>query len=382
MKKLFFLFLIIIGSISCSNNNRAKLKIKVNGIEDGDLVLTRLDINRQTVIDSIKICKSGCTYFLDKRDQSPEFYYINYNNNRVASLILKGGDRVSVITDTLGADITIQGSDDSNSLIDLERTMGRYQFMFDSLFVEMDSAVSLNNTSHAEQLNYQLGSLYVKTKQRAIKHIYENPYNISNLYLIYYKFNQELPLFGDVKDMLILQRVHDSLIVKYPKLKYLAPLMEDIKLREQANILSDKLSEANETGFPDITLPDVKSNPKTLSDYKGNVILLVFWSVSDVNQLMMNKDLLELYTKYNKKGLEIYQVSVDTDKSAWARAIRDQKLPWINVCDGKGANSYSAIIYNVDRVPSTFLIDKEGTIVARDLFGSNLEKRVESLISR
>jgi peroxiredoxin len=382
MKKLLFFLIILIVSISCSNDNRAKLNIKVNGINDGDLVLTRLDINRQTVVDSLKLCKSGCTYFVDKSDQSPEFYYINYRNNRLASLILMGGDRVSVSTDTLGNDLIIEGSDESKSLVTLEKTMRGYQKSFDSLMVEMDSAVNSSNLSLSEQINYQLGSIYVKSKQRAIKHIYENPYSIANLYLIYYKFNQELPLFGDVKDMLILKRLHDSLSIKYPKLKYLTPLSQDIQLREQANLLSDKLSDADETGFPDITLPNIKSEPVTLSDFKGNVILLVFWSVSDVNQLMMNKDLMELYLKHKNRGFEIYQVSVDTDKSAWARAIRDQNLPWINVCDGKGANSYSTVIYNISKVPSTFLIDKEGTIVERDIFGNTLERRVESLLAK
>ncbi|MPN46095.1 hypothetical protein SDC9_193675 [bioreactor metagenome] len=95
---------------------------------------------------------------------------------------------------------------------------------------------------------------------------------------------------------------------------------------------------------------------------------------------MLNQDLLQLYQKYSGRGLEIYQVSVDVDKTLWARAVEDQKLPWVSVCDGLGSGSSGVISYNISKVPAIFVIAKDGNIVARDVFGARLESVVSGLL--
>ena len=127
-------------------------------------------------------------------------------------------------------------------------------------------------------------------------------------------------------------------------------------------------------------MPDVNAKERSLSDLAGKVIVLSFWSSQDVNQKMLNQDLLQLYQKYSGRGVEIYQVSVDTDKTLWARAVADQNLPWISVCDGMGSSSIGVISYNVSKVPSIFVIAKDGNVVARDLFGPKLESVVSGLL--
>jgi len=107
---------------------------------------------------------------------------------------------------------------------------------------------------------------------------------------------------------------------------------------------------------------------------------LSFWSVSDANQRMLNQDFLQIYDKYSNKGLEIFQVSVDTDKTAWARAVDEQMLPWISVCDGLGSGSAAVTTYNVTKIPALFVIDKSGTIVAKNVFNSELDKLLSRIV--
>ena len=145
------------------------------------------------------------------------------------------------------------------------------------------------------------------------------------------------------------------------------------------SLLSELLSEAGESGCPDLSLPDINSENVSLSSLKGKTVVLYFWSVNDVNQKMFNQELKSVYGKYEPEGLEIYQVCLDTDKTAWASAVRIQELPWINVCDGLGASSAAVSAYNVTALPSIFLIDKSWTVVERDFFGS-LEKTIEKYI--
>ena len=185
-----------------------------------------------------------------------------------------------------------------------------------------------------------------------------------------------------MRDVLLFQRVYDSLRVVYPESPYLNSLQDVISAMDRSEALTSKLLDASEVGYPDISMPDTHSKVRTLSELSGKVIILLFWSAGDANQKMFNRELLSLYDKYSSSGLEIYQVSVDTDKTAWARAVADQELPWINVCDGLGGASQAVLTYNVREVPSLFVIDRSGTIAARDIFNSKLESVVSSLIRK
>lgn len=108
-------------------------------------------------------------------------------------------------------------------------------------------------------------------------------------------------------------------------------------------------------------------------------MLLDFWSIADENSSFRNAELKELYAKYHDKGFEIYQVSVDTSKPAWIETVQMQKLPWISVCDFKGAASVAVQLYAVSSVPQNFLMDREGNIVARNAYGDNLENELRRL---
>ena len=109
-------------------------------------------------------------------------------------------------------------------------------------------------------------------------------------------------------------------------------------------------------------------------------MLLDFWSIADQEAAFRNAELKELYEKYHDKGFEIYQVSVDTSKPAWGEVVQKQKLPWISVCDFKGASSVAVQLFGVVGVPQNFLLNREGDIVAIDAYGDNLKKELARLM--
>lgn len=378
MKKFFLSALVVITTFACTSN-KATIQGIVEGASNGNLVLKVLELNAQKVIDTIKIVDGKINYSLKLKDKSPNFYYLYYNENKIVSLIVVPGDEIKLMTDTLGTKIIVEGSDESVLLIDLEKSTGRVNTQFDSLVKVLNNAVTTDDTAKQRALNYELGALYVKQKQNSIKHLYTHPNSITNITLLYQRFPNNLPLFADVRDVLLFQRVYDSLKVKYPSSIYVSRLRDEISYREKSDLFNSKMLDASETGFPDISLPDVKAKVRSLSDLSGKVIILSFWSATDVNQRMLNQDLIQLYDKYSPKGLEIFQVAVDADKTAWARTVEEQMLPWISVCDGLGANSGAVTTYNVSKVPALFVIDKSGTIVAKDIYNSELERVISNL---
>lgn len=382
MRKSFIAALLLITAISCSKqNSKAVIEGTITGINEGAIVLSMLDINTQKSIDTIPIKDGGhFKYRIKLNSDSPEFYYLYHKDTRIASMIIKPDDKIDITTDTLGLSPVIDGSEESKLLIMLEQEIGKSQKKFDSLYTLMSDLKLSGDIKRSEEINLKLGSLYVKQKQSAIKFIYTYPKSITSVMLLYHKFSPEVPLFADVRDVLIFRRVYDSLQTVYPGSVYLSRLLDEIGYREQTEEFNAKILDASERGFPEISLPDREAKMRSLSDIQGKVIVLSFWSITDVNQRMMNQDLLDLYRKYADKGLEIYQVSVDNDKTAWARAVSEQDLPWISVCDGLGSASPAVTTYNIQKVPTIYVIDKSGTIAAKDIFDTELENKIKSLL--
>ncbi len=148
---------------------------------------------------------------------------------------------------------------------------------------------------------------------------------------------------------------------------------------QEKNSKLQQFIDKNGQNSPDITLPDFKGHEISLSSLKAKAILIQFWSAMDRGSRIQNQALVDLYAKYKPKGLEIYQVSVDTARNAWLNAIEADRLTWINVGDMKGSlNAVHA--YNIQEVPSNYILDKDRRIVDKNLQGPALNQAIEKLV--
>ena len=132
----------------------------------------------------------------------------------------------------------------------------------------------------------------------------------------------------------------------------------------------------------DIALPSVSGDTIRLSSLKGKVVLLDFWASWCGPCRTANKGLIKLYPKFKDKGFEIFSVSLDNDKEDWIKAIKKDKVTWSQVIDPGGWETPTAVNWRIDALPTSFLIDKEGRLVAMDLEGKDLEKALKELIDK
>jgi peroxiredoxin len=133
------------------------------------------------------------------------------------------------------------------------------------------------------------------------------------------------------------------------------------------------------TVAPDFTLPDPQSKAVTLSSFRGKYVLLDFWASWCGPCRQENKHTVEIYKKYKDKGFEIIGVSLDKSAQAWQEAIQKDGLTWPQVSDLKEWNSEAGIKYDIQQLPTTFLLDKKGVIIAIDLRDSDLDKELENI---
>ena len=131
---------------------------------------------------------------------------------------------------------------------------------------------------------------------------------------------------------------------------------------------------------PDLAFENPDGKILKLSNLKGKVVLLDFWAGWCRPCRQENPNVVKMYKKYNEKGFEVFSVSLDRDKANWTKAIQDDGLLWPNhVSDLKQWQSEAAKIYGISAIPTTFLIDREGRIIAKNLRGAALENALKEL---
>lgn len=332
-------------AFSCGKNT--SVEGVVADAPESNIVLKSLDVNRLHILDTVKTDASGTfRYSLDLDD--PEFVYLYYGDRQIASLLLQKGDKVKVSTDTLGAYST-EGSEESLKLQKVENA-------YNAFMRDMGRILATDpDPDHA------VSRRYVEYYRDRVAYVMKNSHSLATVPVFFQQVNDGLPVFSNDTDGIIMNAVADSLETVYPGSRYVKALRTEASRRMNLLDLTTKMKEAQEIGYFDIELPGMEGSKVKLSESLSKVTMVYFWS-STAEQKMFNiSSLLPLYEEFHSKGFEIYAVALDTDKSAWAATVRNQKLPWVNVCDTRGATSPYIASYGVTTLPMLWII-KDGEI--------------------
>jgi peroxiredoxin len=133
---------------------------------------------------------------------------------------------------------------------------------------------------------------------------------------------------------------------------------------------------------PDISLPDPDGNLKVLSSLRGKYVLLDFWASWCGPCRFENPNVVRLFQKYKDKDFDILSVSLDNNKKAWLNAIEADGMEWNHVSDLKKWESSVTPVYHLDGIPMTYLLDKNGIIIAKNLRGPDLEKKLAEVLAK
>ena len=140
---------------------------------------------------------------------------------------------------------------------------------------------------------------------------------------------------------------------------------------------------------PDIISKNPDGKELKLSDLRGKLVLIQFWSANCTHCRHYNKELIKTYAKYKDKefengnGFEIFSVSLDTRRTLWLNAIEEDSLVWkYHVNDYQGWSTKLKTIFNFHKTPTTFLIDEDGIIIQKNAIGPGLNRRLEYFLGR
>ena len=333
---------VLAAASSCSD--KARISGTVTGAPDSEVVIKQLSGSSFAVLDTVKTSGTGTySYKMDVKEGQPEFVYVFKGDTKLASLLLQKGDKVKVVSDTLG-NYSVEGSEESEKLRQVEEDFSAFLKDLSSVVAEDDGVTASRK--------------YVEYYRSRVKYVMDNVASLTSIPVLYQKVNEDFPIFGQATDAVIFRTVYDSLAVVYPDSRYVKALGKEAERRINVLSIDQQVRNAQELGFPDIELPGLDGKNCKLSEVDARMVMVYFWQASEAAQKMYNQDvILPLYNTYHPKGLEVYAVSLDTDKGVWASAVRNQGLPWINVCDGLGANTPAFSLYNLGAgLPAAYFI--------------------------
>ena len=358
-------------------SSKVKISGRFVGNDAKDVYLEQVLPLTQSVIDSAVLDKDGNYRFeLKGVAKTPSLYNIIYNGERIL-LFLAGAEKLSV--NSVGSVVrnyTVEGSKESELLRQFYQAFVSGAQRLDNIASQFAKATLSEEDRQALVKEYT--AEYYRIRREQLRFIIENKASLAAVYALYQRLPGDTYLFNGDSDVVYYRTVAEAIEQTYPESPYLQSLMGEIARMDARISLSSQITEA---GYPDLELSDIYGKKVRLSSLAGKVVLLDFWSAELGNSNTLNAELKEVYKKYADApvAFEVYQVAIDTSKPLWISAVQEQQLPWVSVSDLRGRASSSLGLYNVQKLPANFLIDKEGNIVGKDIYGKSLEQKLDEL---
>jgi len=378
VKKVIILVVVLATVlVACNKPKGFVINGKITNAKEKYLYLDELKVSSSIPVDSVKLKKDG-TFKFNGKISYPNFYLLRLNEKNFVTLLVDTTEKITVYGDAsnFARDYVVEGSPGSLLVQELNNKLTDTKHQIDSIRNRVDA---FRNASSEQKTKWNSELAEIKRKQidYSTNFVQKHPFSMSSVLALYQKFDDSNYVIQDLQSLKVAASALNSIFPKSEHVKALYANTQRLMIQEKNSKLQAFIAENGENS-PDISLPNHNGRVISLSSLKAKAIVIQFWSALDRDSRYQNQALTELYEKYKSKGLEIYQVSIDTDRSAWLAAIEQDGLSWINVGDMKGCVS-AQHNYNIQKIPSNYILDNERRIVARDLMGPALDQAIGKL---
>ena len=372
MKKLFIRFIILSLLVllsSCgSKENQFELIGKANVADGTKIYVLQADQNNQPYIKDSTTVQSNSFKF-QGISATPQISYIQVEgvNGYVLAILENGVIKAELFKDSISKS-KVYGTKSNDDFI---KYKSETKFLVDdmnNISYEAQDAIMTGDVTTAMELEKEYNS-----KEREVM-LYEWDFIVDN------SDSYMSALLLEV--FMIENKVNkDSIIDVYESFS------NRIKVSDVGKNIADLLSQFEdpiELGeiAPDFTAPSIDGSNVTLSaELKKNKVTLVdFWAAWCRPCRVENPNLVRLYKKYNKEGFNIIGVSLDRTKEQWEQAVIDDNLPWIQVSNLNFWNDPIARRYSIRAIPQSYLLNKDGLVMGKNLRGQDLEARISAML--
>jgi len=360
-----FLIFILLSCTSAQNKNDDDQKIitgKIDKVGVGNVVLEEFSNGQLNTVDTLTVNDDG-TYYSIYIPNEPGYYRLNFYDTQFVNIILTE-EPIVVNVDGSGptAPYEITGSSSMDALNELNLIMSEFKQGVSQMNESYGAAVKSQNKEEIENIQKQYEENLKEVNNKIKQKIREMGTSVAILQAINFLDKDQDFTFIDSIARVIEKEMPDYQIKK----EFISEVNNLRKL-------------AIGSIAPEIELPNPQGDIVKLSSLRGAYVLIDFWAAWCGPCRKENPNVVNMYNKYREKGFEIFGVSLDRNREDWIKAIDNDGLIWTHVSDLKYFNSEAARIYNINAIPATYLIDRQGKIIGKNLRGKVLEEKLEEI---
>ena len=371
--------LLFAGVTACNNEPAFTVQGEITDAADKMLYLEHTGLERIIPLDSTELNESGSFSFSSARPEAPEFYRLRIEN-QIINFSIDSTETVEIHAGfkNLSTEYQIEGSENNTKIKELVLLQAELQKQVNQL---AQSGLPIGIAQDSIQ---SLVNAYKDTVKR--NYIFAGPNKPYAYFALFQQLNGYMifdPL-SNKEDVKCFAAVATSMNNMYPHADRSRNLYNMVikgmknTRTPQTQPLQIPADKIEETSIIDIPLRDVDGNLHHLTDLKGKVVLIDFTIYGTAESGARNLLLRELYNKYKGQGLEIYQISLDTDEHFWKTSA--DNLPWICVRDPQGPYSTYVRMYGVSQLPTSFLVNRSNELSLRIDANTDLDAEIKNLL--
>jgi len=363
MKNFYLVVIAMMVMAACNKPASYKVSGTIAGQDSGAVYLVKAEAGKALVVDTAMI-KNGQFIFKGNIDV-PEVHYLRINDrDYFAQFFLENEDiKIEAYKDSLGSS-KVTGSPETDifkSYLDELQLLNKKIRGFQESYSQ---AVATGNQDEIDRIKIELEANYDNMEVFAKNFVREHASSVVAPFITLSQLSQRLE-YAELKELFDL----------FPP-----ELEASVYMKELKKMVDDMGRTAVGVVAPEFSMNDPEGNPVSLSSFKGKYLMIDFWASWCAPCRQENPNVVSVYNDYKDKGFEILGVSLDKDKDAWLKAIKDDQLAWTHVSDLKYWQNEAARLYGVNSIPHTILLDPEGKIVAKNLRGDELRNKLKELL--
>lgn len=355
----------VILAFSCTTKVSDGFEItgNIHDLPDGKVLLKKLTDGSWQTVDSTS-ASSGRFTFRGKTE-APEMFRILLADSLPAIAVFVDNHEITISGSSLNlSEIKISGSKAHEEYDRFRDAQKIYKNKLDSLSQSYKKAEESGDRFQMQKTD----SLFEKASEEKLNatraYVINNKTSVISPYLAWTTLIYNI----EIKDLEAITSAFDTSLNKSP---YVHLLNDYISALKKVTVGNPAI---------DFTMNDPSGHPVSLSSFYGHYMLVDFWASWCPACRQENPNVVEAYRKFHSKGFDVLGVSLDKNKESWVKAIKEDKLIWNHVSDLKRWGSNACRLYGIKSIPSNILLDSEGVIIAKNLRGEALLKKLKELI--